>query len=271
MKIDPQAAEETNRAHWDEIAPVHLKSYNIDRLLAGESLIDSIQRQELYPVKGKDLIHLQCHIGTDTLSLALDGANVTGVDFSARSIAIARELSARMGLNVNFIEANVLDLPDIISTKYEIVYTSMGVLTWISSIEKWARTIAFLLKDNGIFYMLESHPSSFMFDDTHEGELRIKYPYFHQETPTHFDDDYPDYSDHSYVPVNKTYEWTWSLSDIVNALIRNGLIIEALNEYDRSFYPALPGMVKIEDGWWILKDYEGMIPLTFSLRARKPG
>jgi hypothetical protein len=174
-----------------------------------------------------------------------------------------------MRLPAQFLEANVLDLKDTISTKYDIVYTSKGVLPWISNIEKWAETISFLLKANGIFYILESHPASYIFDDTQEGELRIKYPYFHQKQPIHFDDDHPDYSDSSYVPKNKTYEWMWSIADIVNALIRNGLQIEMFNEYDRTFYPALPGMVNTEDDWWVLKDYQGMIPLMFSLRARK--
>ena len=269
MALNDKDAEATNRAHWDEIAPVHLKSYGIDGLLKGISRIDALQKREFYPVKGKDLIHLQCHIGTDTLSLAIDGANVTGVDFSPKSVAIARDLAAKINLPAQFFEANVLDLKDTISTKYDIVYTSKGVLPWISSIEKWAETISFLLKENGIFYILESHPASYMFDDTHEGELRIKYPYFHQKQPFHFDDDHPDYSDSSYVPKNKTYEWMWSISDIINALIRSGLKIEMFNEYNRTFYPALPGMVNTEDDWWILKDYQGMIPLMFSLLARK--
>jgi hypothetical protein len=116
---------------------------------------------------------------------------------------------------------------------------------------------------------MEVHPAAYMFDDTKESDLQIKYPYFHQMEPLHFDDDYPDYSNGSYVPVNKTYEWTWSLSDILNALIRNGMRIEMMNEYDKSFYQALPGMVETGDGWWMLKKYAGMIPLTFSLRARK--
>jgi SAM-dependent methyltransferase len=262
-------AEETNRAHWDETAPVHLKSYQIDGLLKGVSRIDEIQKRELYPIKGKALIHLQCHIGTDTLSLAIDGAKVTGVDFSAKSIAIARELAAKMHISAEFLQANVLDLESVISTKYDIVYTSKGVLSWISNIEKWAETISFLLKKDGIFYLMEGHPASYMFDDTHEGDLQIKYSYFHKNEPIHFDDDHPDYSDNNYIPVNKTYEWMWSISDIVNALIQSGLTIEMLNEYDRSFYQALPGMIKSEDGWWELKNYQGMIPLTFSLRARK--
>lgn len=269
MAVSNTDAENANREHWNEIAPVHLKSYGIEALMAGVSRIDLIQKQELYPVLGKDLIHLQCHIGTDTLSLALDGANVTGVDFSAKSIAIGRELAARMRIAAEFIEANVLNLRHSVLKKFDIVYTSKGVLPWISNIERWAETVSFLLKENGIFYIMDSHPALYMFDDTKEGDLQIKHPYFHQDEPIHYDDDHPDYSDSSYVPVNKTYEWMWSISDIVNALIRNGLKIEMLKEYDKSFYRALPGMVKTEDDWWILNNYKGMIPLVFSLRARK--
>lgn len=262
-------AETSNRAHWDEVAPVHLKSYRIDDLLAGISHIDEIQKRDLYPVKAKDLIHLQCHIGTDTLSLAMDGANVTGVDFSPKSIAIAKELATKMKIQAHFLEANVLNLKGIISKKFDIVYTSKGVLSWISDIEMWASTIAYLLKGNGTFYILEGHPASFMFDETRDDSLQIKYPYFHQKEPIFFNDDHPDYSDKSYVPANKTYQWIWTISDVVNALIRNGLRIESLDEYDKTFYQAFPRMVKTKDGWWILRDNHGMIPLSFSLRARK--
>jgi ubiquinone/menaquinone biosynthesis C-methylase UbiE len=264
-------AEDTNRAHWDEVAPIHLKSYGIDGLMAGISRIDAVQKNEFYPVRGKDLIHLQCHIGTDTLSLAIDGANVTGVDFSAKSIAIARELAAKMHIPAEFIVANVLELKGMTSRKYDIVYTSKGVLPWISDIGRWGETVSDLLKENGVFYILESHPAFYIFEDSTADDLQIRYPYFHQKEPIHFADDHPDYSDSSYIPVNKTYEWMWTLSDIMNALIQSGLTIEMLNEYGRYYYQALPGMTRTEDGWWELGKYRGMIPLTFSLRARKIG
>jgi 2-polyprenyl-3-methyl-5-hydroxy-6-metoxy-1,4-benzoquinol methylase len=269
LGVDDRFAESVNRAHWDEIAPVHFRSYGVEGLRSRISRIDSIQRRELYPIKDKSLIHLQCHIGTDTLSLALDGAKVTGIDFSAESISIARQLSTETQIPAQFVEANVLELKEVISTKYDVVYTSKGVLCWISDIRKWAETVAALLKDGGIFYIMEIHPASYMFDDTQLGELRIKYSYFHKKEPTHFDDDHPDYSDRSYIPKNKTYEWMWSLSDIMNALIENGLRIEMFNEHAEAFYPAFPGMARTEDGWWILEKYRGMIPLTFSLLARK--
>ncbi|MBN2352936.1 MAG: class I SAM-dependent methyltransferase [Spirochaetales bacterium] len=270
MAMNNRDAESANRAHWDEVAPVHLKSYGVEGLVRGESWIDGLQKRELYPVAGKDLIHLQCHIGTDTLSLARDGARVTGVDFSPASLAVARELAEKMGLQVDFIESNVLELAGKNNKKFDIVYTSKGVLGWISDITKWAETISSLLKPGGVFYIFEQHPLTLMFDDTLEGELKIKYSYFHQDEPTHWDDDHPDYSDQTYVPKNKTYEWFWPLADIVNAVIRAGLVIELLNEHDVGFHRQLPDMTKGADGWWRLEKYGDKLPLTFSLRAKNP-
>jgi hypothetical protein len=169
------------------------------------------------------------------------------VAFSSKSIAIARELAATMELAAEFIEANVLDLRGIVTRKYDVVCTSKRVLCWIGNIRAWARTVASLLRD-GVFYMLEGHALVSMFDD-----------------------DDPDYEDGSYVPVNKTFEWTWSISDVVNALIGRGLSIELLDEHDRTFHRALPGMTRAPDGWWVLRGHQGMIPRSFSLRARKVG
>lgn len=262
-------AEDSNRAHWDEIAPVHLRAYRVDELLAGISQIDEIQKEELYPIDGKKLLHLQCHIGTDTLSLALDGAKVTGVDFSSQSIHIARELAQKMNLPVEFIEANVLELPDGLLGEFDIVYTSQGVLCWLNDIKRWAQTVARHLKPGGIFYIFETHPTLMMFDENQGSNFHVAYPYFHDPEPFHDDEEYPDYADSTYIPKTATYEWQWSLADIVNALIESGLTIELLNEHDKCFYKALPGMTRTPDGWWILEGFEGMIPMAFSLRARK--
>jgi SAM-dependent methyltransferase len=269
MQNENNNPESANRTHWDEVAPVHLKSYGIEGLLKGKSRIREAEKRELYPVAGKDLIHLQCHIGTDTLSLALDGARVTGVDFSPASLAIARELAAKMKIEAEFIESNVLDLKGKIAKQFDIVYTSQGVLCWISNIKEWAETISSLLKPGGIFYIYEQHPLSTMFDNTMPGDLKIKFPYFHQPEPMHWVDEHPDYADGNYVPKNKTFEWQWSLSDIVNALIHNGLAIELLNEHDSAFHRQLPGMMLRDDGRWILENYKGMLPLCFSILARK--
>ena len=113
------------------------------------------------------------------------------------------------------------------------------------------------------------HLNGCIFDDTLKNELEIKYSYFHQKEPMVFDYEYPDYSDNKYIPKNKTCEWVWSLSDIINALIENNLKIEVFNEYDKLFYNGHPGMIRDKNGWWYLEKYKGKIPYTFSIKARK--
>ena len=262
-------AEIVNQAFWDEIAPVHYKSYDIEKLKQGKSLIDEIQKKEMGDVKDKSLLHLQCHIGTDSLSLVLEGAQVTGVDFSGESIKIANELKRRLGLKARFIESNIYDLPETLKEKFDIVYTSQGVLSWLKDIKEWGKIISHYLKPGGIFYIMEIHPSFYIFDNDKQGELKIKYPYFPAEKPTLWDDDTPDYSDGEYIPKNPTYDWTWPLGEILTSLIEAGLKIEFLHEYDKLFYKGLPNMVQDEEGWWYLPKYKGMLPLTFTLRAKK--
>jgi len=213
-------AEKENEKFWDEVAPIHFKSYNIDALRRGISHIDEIQKEELYPITGKELLHLQCHIGTDSISLALDGAKVTAVDFSKKSIELAKKLNQELKTDVEFIHSNIFSLKDNLKQEFDIVYTSKGVLAWVKDINKWASLIYNYLKRGGVFYIMEIHPIKYIFDDTINNELQIKYSYFHNSEPMTWDDDPPDYADKNYVPKNKTYEWTWSISDIINALIK---------------------------------------------------
>jgi len=243
MKTDNNFAEKENEKFWDEVAPIHFKSYNIDALRRGISHIDEIQKEELYPITGKELLHLQCHIGTDSISLALDGAKVTAVDFSKKSIELAKKLNQELKTDVEFIHSNIFSLKDNLKRDFDIVYTSKGVLAWVKDINEWASLIYDYLKLGGVFYIMEIHPMKYIFDDTINNELEIKYSYFHNSEPMTWDDNYPDYSDKNYIPKNKTYEWTWSISDIINALIKVGLDITLFNEYDKLFYNGLAGML----------------------------
>lgn len=157
--------EIANQVFWDEIAPVHYKSYDIEKLKQGKSLIDAIQKKEMGDVKDKSLLHLQCHIGTDSLSWAVEGAQVTGVDFSKESINIANKLKKILDLKAQFIESNIYDLPNTLKEKFDIVYTSQGVLTWLKDIKAWGKLISHCLKSGGIFYIMEIHPLVYIFDD----------------------------------------------------------------------------------------------------------
>jgi SAM-dependent methyltransferase len=265
-------AEKCNEEHWDEIAPVHVRSYkSVDILKAGGIALDEIELREVGEVNGKTLLHLQCHIGTDTLSWARQGALVTGVDFSAQSIAYARQLQQELQLGATFLRANVYELRGILHEQFDVIYTSRGVLCWLKDLDEWAQIIAHLLKSGGVFYIMESHPLCNIFDETKRGELTITHRYFHTPEPTLWDDNEPDYADATYVPQHPTYEWNWSLSDILNAVLKAGLHLESFNEYEHLFFKCFPSMVDYSEGWYHFPQYAGKLPLLFTLKAKKLG
>ncbi len=260
--------EDANRRMWDKLAGVHARSYGIDKIKAGQSSLDVIQLRDLGDLRGRTLLHLQCHIGTDTLSLARGGAIVTGVDFSEKSLDQARRLSAEIGIPAKFIHSNVYDLEEHLDEKFDIVYTSQGVLSWLKDLRPWARIVSRFLKPGGILYVMEAHPIVSIFDDTNKGPLEIIHPYFHRDQPQMWDDQAPDYSDPTYRWEDPTFNWQWPISDIINAIIGAGLSLEFFNEYDMTFDRALPDMERIDGDWWVLPTLRGKLPLMFTLRAR---
>lgn len=260
-------AEEVNRRHWDEVAPVHGRAYDTGPLLAGGHLLDPVQVGELGDLTGKRLLHLQCHIGTDTLSLARLGAEVTGVDISGESLKVARELSLKSGLPARFIETPLFDLPGVLDETFDVVYTSIGVLCWISDIREWGRLIARYVEPGGFLYLMESHPFLNVFDDEAEG-LQVRHAYFSGEA-VEWPADWPDYADTDYICKHPTLEFQWTISDVYNALVDAGLRIQFIHEFDFLHWKALPAMVEGSDGMWRLPEPLNRIPLLFSLRAVK--
>lgn len=262
-------AEQANQAHWDEITPVHVRAYEeIAMLKAGGSALDEIELREVGDVTGKTLLHLQCHIGTDTLSWARQGAVVTGVDFSAASIAAARQLAEETHLPATFIEASVYDLPAVLEGQFDIVYTSRGVLCWLRDLDEWGRIIAHFLKPGGLFYMMESHPLWNIFEEV-EGKLAPLYSYFHNAEPMRWETE-GDYADATYTGQAPSYEWAWTVGDILNALLQAGLRLEAFHEYDRLFFKLFPGMTPCRERWYHYPQHAGKLPWIFTLAARKP-
>jgi SAM-dependent methyltransferase len=266
----PDTYEQSNQALWDEIAPVHARAYEEMTLLReGGIALDEIELREIGEVSGKKMLHLQCHIGTDTLSWARLGAAVTGVDFSAESLAYARKLQQELGLPATFLQSNVYDLRTVLEGQFDIVYTSRGVLCWLRDLEEWGRIVAHFLRPGGTFYIIESHPFAHVMEGTPGGALAITYPYFHAPDPTRWDAGEGDYADATYVTRNPSYEWQWSMGDILNAVIDAGLQIEFLHEYDRLFFKLYPEMVEGPPRWYRLPQYAGKLPLVFTLRAKK--
>lgn len=231
-----------NQNLWEEYTEIHKTSemYAVEVFKQGGGKLHDLELKELgSEVAGKTMLHLQCHFGQDSLMWAREGAEVTGVDFSHKAIALAQELNEELDLNCTFIQSNVLELIGKIDQQFDIVYTSYGVLTWLSDLKKWGEVVNHYLKPGGIFYIAEFHPASMMLNNEID-EMALAYPYFSGDAPLKFDTDgsYADPTAKIKQPVQ--YEWPYTMGDVINNLTRHGLHIEYLHEFDYSVYQQLP-------------------------------
>jgi 2-polyprenyl-3-methyl-5-hydroxy-6-metoxy-1,4-benzoquinol methylase len=260
---------ENNRKLWNEWVPIHVNSrfYNVDRFIEGANSLNALELGEMGDVEGKNLLHLQCHFGMDTLNWARLGAHVTGMDFSEAAIEQANQLAGRCNLDGRFICCNIYDLPQNLLGQYDIVYTSYGVLAWLPDIALWAKIAASYVKPGGFFYIAEFHPFAMVFDDD-AANLQFRYPYFDKQ-PIKFDVE-GSYADReAKIQTKEEIGWNYTLSDIVNSLIENGLQIEYIHEFPYSVYQQLPFLVPDGNGLYNFPDGQHPIPLMFSLKAIK--
>ena len=256
---------ELTRRNWNERTPIHAASdfYDVAGFKAGRITLTPIEREEVGPVEGKTLLHLQCHFGLDTLSWARLGAQATGVDMADAAIDLARELNDELRLRARFIRANVYDLAEVLDERFDIVYTGVGAICWLPDLAAWAGLVARYLNPGGTFYMLDVHPMSLVF----ESGLRPAYSYFPDPAGILDDGERPTYAGATPI-TTPVYEWQHSLSEVVNALIDAGLAIEFLNEFPMAPYQAFPEMQQ-DDGWWRLPKEQPSIPFLFSIRATR--
>jgi 2-polyprenyl-3-methyl-5-hydroxy-6-metoxy-1,4-benzoquinol methylase len=256
-----------NQAFWDEIAPHHAASefYALERFVSHPDSLGEIEKAEVGPVDGLSICHLQCHIGLDTLSLANRGATVTGLDFSAESLRIARELSARTGIAAEFVRADVLQAAVTVNATYDLVFTTRGVLMWIADLARWAHTCVQLLRPGGVFYLLDIHPFGMVLHpDPGGATLRLASSYFGGADPTVTS------SDASYAVRNvglqhqETREWIHPVGDVVTALATAGLMIDFLHEHPADDHS--PTSLSREH------DSAGDpgLPVLYSIRAHRP-
>jgi len=257
-----------NRALWDELVPIHEASafYDVEGFKAGNSSLHSVEIAELGDVSGKTLLHLQCHFGLDTLSLARLGARVTGVDFSPNAIELARSLATEAGIDAAFHCSDVYSLDRVIQSDFDVVFTSYGAIQWLPDIGRWADTVARFTRPGGVFYMLEFHPVIEAFSDGPAPELDGSY--FYKADPVEWRSR-GSYAEPNAVVSNRSYQWHHSLGDIVSALTSAGMVIEFLHEH-----PDVHEQMRS----WMVQDVSGRfrapgdaLPVLFSIRARKPG
>jgi SAM-dependent methyltransferase len=261
---DPYVA--ANRALWDEWAEINSRSefYRVEEFKAGRSKLAAYEIDEVGPVVGKTLLHLQCHFGLDTLSWAREGASVTGADFSPRALSIARTLSDELGIPATFVESDLYELPSRLDARFDVVYTSRGVLGWLPDIERWAEVAAHFVAPGGFLYVFEDEGDV----DFHRPVLR--YPYWSHEEPLAFEVQGSYADPDAQVQASHEYGWNHSLGEIITGLARGGLRIEFLHEFPFLAWPS-PGIEAQGDGSHRLPaDLDGRLPLFFSLKASKP-
>lgn len=260
---------------WDGWADLHMSGtdYDVEGFIADPASrpFDWVTRGVVGDVTGKRLLHLQSHIGIDTLSFALAGAtNVMGVDSSRQAVAAAQSVAQRLNLPVQFVQADVTDLPDAVpEAAFDIVFTSHGTIMWLPELEGWARMIASRLVPGGVFHIIDIHPFLTLFDEScEEPELKVRYPYFSRE-PLHFEER-GSYADRTADFVADSYVWQHTLSDIIGALLNSGLQLQQLSEYPVVAWKALEFMEQGADGLWRMPPGIGDVPLLFSLSASRP-
>jgi SAM-dependent methyltransferase len=214
-------------------------------------------------------VHLQCHIGTDTISLSRLGATMTGLDYSATAIAAARELVAASGDPVAFEQADVYDAPDVLGGDFDLVFTGIGALCWLPSIDRWAQVVGALLRPGGRLFVRDGHPMLWALDDpTAAGQLVVEHAYFERPEPTIWDEPgtYVDTDVEFHNTV--THEWNHGIGEIVTALLDHGMSVTALTEHDSVPWDALPGlMVRGSDNEYRLVERPWRLPLTYTLQA----
>ncbi len=272
--LDDELRVGANRDVWDAWTDLHVPSdyYDVEGFLADPKMspLDPVVLGLVGDLSGKRLLHLQCHFGMDTLRLAVMGAEVTGVDFSAKAVAAARDLADRASIRARFIESDVRSLPDSVeSESFDVVFTSYGVITWLPSLEGWARTIQSHLAPGGVFHVVDMHPVLWMYDEALPSPPPVaRYSYFDRGALGF--EQRGSYAAPDSDEVSAMFAWQHTFEDLVSSLTGAGLTIESLREYPRIAWQHMRYLTRDEDGMWRLPADLPEMPLMFSLSARKP-
>ena len=266
-----------NRALWDERGPAHAASpdYNLRRFVDDPTFLSDVVRFDLPllgEVTGLDGVHLQCHIGTDTVSLVRLGAHMTGLDFSAASLAEARKLAEAIDADVAFVEAELYDAVEVLGRgRFDLVYTGIGALCWLPDIRRWGALVADLLRPGGRLFIREGHPVLWALEDPRDDQLLVlERAYFERSEPTEWDEGGTYVETDAVFTQTRSLEWNHGLGEIVTALLDAGLTITSLVEHDSVPWDGLPGQMEhIGDNEWRLIDRPWRLPHTYTLQAVK--
>ncbi|MFI1167588.1 class I SAM-dependent methyltransferase [Streptomyces sp. NPDC020801] len=263
-----------NRENWDARTPVHVASrfYGLDQDLDPARWFASFEWEDLGELTGRDVLHLQCHLGTETLAFARRGARAVGLDFSPASVTAAGDIAARAGLGVTYVRANVYDAVTALGQRrFDVVYTGKGALCYLPDLARWADVVTRLLRPGGRLYVVEFHPLLNALGPTPapgEGpELLLRHDYLGGNGPVHRDATYT-YTDGPAVEgATDSYEWMHGIGEVVDALTGAGLTVRRLRECDELPWQRWPQMIRTPTGWWRLP--APRIPLLYGLLATR--
>jgi SAM-dependent methyltransferase len=266
-----------NRASWDERAPAHAQSvdYAVQRLVDDPTFLSDVVRFDLPrlgDVRGLKGVHLQCHIGTDTLSLSRLGARMTGLDFSGAALVEARALVARAGADIEFVESDVYAAADVLGREaYDLVFTGIGALCWLPDVRRWAAVVASLLRPGGRLFIREGHPMLWALEDRADDQLVVVYPYYETPEPVVFEDGGTYVETDVVFTQNVTHSWNHGIGEIISALLAEGLVLTAFDEHDSVPWNALPPAMRLEQGGeYRLADRPNRLAASYTLQAQKP-
>lgn len=269
---------EANRRNWNARVPVHTAEdgYDLDHLVDDPTAISEVvafDRDRLGDLTGLDVVHLQCHIGTDTISLARLGARVTGLDLAEDAVDAARDLAHRCGVGARFVVANVYDAVAALDATYDLVYTGVGALNWLPDVEGWAHVVAALLRPGGRLHLFEGHPVGWsLSDDSSPDVIRLEYPYFRPEAPLRFEET-TSYLGSGTVDQPVSFEWAHHLSEVIQAVLDAGLVLTRFEEHRVVPWRQFPWFEDVPDtyDWTQLPAAQrDIVPLTYTIQARKP-
>lgn len=257
---------EINRHSWNNRMDTHLKSefYDLSGFLNGKTSLNDIELRLLGDIKGKTILHLQCHFGQDSISLSRLGADVTGIDLSDKAIESAKQIAKNTNSNAKFICCDIYDLHNYLDTTFDIVFTSYGTISWLPDLDKWAKIISSFLKQNGQFVFVEFHPVVWMFDDNFEN---ISYRYFNSGAI--LETESGTYADKN-ADIRQSYViWNHGIGEVLNSLINNGLEIKSFDEFDYSPYNCFNKTVEFEPGKYRIDHLGDKIPILYSISATR--
>lgn len=267
MKTSAENYLEINKKLWNDRTEVHVGSefYNMEGFLKGQTSLKKPELDLLGDLKGKSVLHLQCHFGQDTISLARMGADATGIDLSDKAIEQAIQINAVCNTHARFICSDVYSLPQHLNEQFDVVFTSYGTIGWLPDMDKWASIIHTFLKPGGRFIFVEFHPAVWMFDDhfTH-----IQYSYFNTETI--LIDNEGSYADKTASQNNPSVSWNHPLDEVIGALLKQGLVLKNFKEYDHSVYNCFSHTRQLEHDVFVIEHMGPKLPMMYSLVAEKP-